>query len=159
MSRKSSRVSGWCRHNGHDNCIVCECACHKIGGIKIARRCGECGWRPAEFEARTGISAETGRCTNKDDCHTRVEANPTFQRYRDYQAHGEQVRAERGEETATRAGRPTAGVCQCGCEGPTKGGKFQPGHDAKLKGRLRKAAQDGDEEAHAELVDRGWVKA
>lgn len=47
--------------------------------------------------------------------------------------------------------------CQCGCGGMTRGGKFLPGHDARLKGRLKKAAADGDGKAKAELRSRGWA--
>lgn len=54
--------------------------------------------------------------------------------------------------------RPTAGVCICGCSGATKGGRFLPGHDAKLKGRLAKAVTAGDEAAYARMVELGWQR-
>lgn len=47
--------------------------------------------------------------------------------------------------------------CECGCGGMTKGGMFLPGHDARLKGRLRRAARRGDEGAARELQRRGWA--
>lgn len=47
--------------------------------------------------------------------------------------------------------------CGCGCGGMTKGGAFLPGHDAKLKSRLKKAAGEGNQEALAELRERGWA--
>ena len=50
--------------------------------------------------------------------------------------------------------QPTA--CMCGCGGLTKGGRFQPGHDMKLKGRLQRAASGGDFDAVARLRDLGW---
>jgi hypothetical protein len=50
--------------------------------------------------------------------------------------------------------------CECGCGGQTGGGRFIPGHDAKLKSRLFKIVReqmDGDVEAAiAELKDRNW---
>jgi hypothetical protein len=46
--------------------------------------------------------------------------------------------------------------CQCGCGGQTKGGRFLPGHDAKLKGKLKRAARAGDRKAADELARRGW---
>jgi hypothetical protein len=54
-----------------------------------------------------------------------------------------------------RQPRPSAGVCEC-CGSPTKGGKFLPGHDARMKSRLRTAAKAGDGTAQAELNKRGW---
>jgi hypothetical protein len=73
----------------------------------------------------------------------------------------EQVRAQAGGEIedrpAVRNPRPITGQCEC-CGVPTKGGKFAPGHDARLKSRLKKAAADGDKDAHKQLVERGWIK-
>lgn len=48
--------------------------------------------------------------------------------------------------------------CECGCGTDTKGGKFNPGHDAKHKSNLIEAALGGNEAAKAELRDRGWIK-
>lgn len=42
------------------------------------------------------------------------------------------------------------------CAEPTKGGKFDIGHDAKLKGILGRQALDGDKEAMLEIIVRGW---
>lgn len=57
-----------------------------------------------------------------------------------------------------KADRPRTGTCICGCEGATKGGRFLPGHDAKLKSKLRVAAGNGDESARARMVELGWSK-
>lgn len=54
--------------------------------------------------------------------------------------------------------RPTSGVCECGCEGKTKGGKFVPGHDAKLASALKKLIEEFDPDAYAEMKRRGWLK-
>lgn len=48
--------------------------------------------------------------------------------------------------------------CGCGCGGKTGGGKFLPGHDAKLKGRLIREAREGNKKAIASLKDLGWAK-
>jgi hypothetical protein len=52
-------------------------------------------------------------------------------------------------------------ICACGCGGSPKKGEFLPGHDARLKSQLRRAAADGSaaERAKAEkaLKDRGWT--
>ena len=53
--------------------------------------------------------------------------------------------------------RPEPKPCECGCGKLAKGGsKFLPGHDAKLRSRLRKAAERGDAKAKAALSARGW---
>lgn len=51
--------------------------------------------------------------------------------------------------------RTHRGVCHH-CGEPTKGGIFVAGHDAKLKGELKRAAQDGDIDALAEILYREW---
>jgi hypothetical protein len=53
--------------------------------------------------------------------------------------------------------KPVSGLCGC-CGQPTKGGRFLPGHDARLKSRLRDASRRGDPEATQQLVDRGWYR-
>lgn len=45
--------------------------------------------------------------------------------------------------------------CECGCGGLT-GGRFVPGHDAKLKSELIRKARGGDPRAWAEIVLRKW---
>ena len=53
-------------------------------------------------------------------------------------------------------------ACECGCRALTgKGSRFLPGHDAKLKSKLRKALKIGNANAKAhakkELKSRGWA--
>jgi len=53
-----------------------------------------------------------------------------------------------------------APVCLCGCGATTKGGRFRPGHDARLKSDLRaKASGNGRQAASAEkrLKELGWA--
>lgn len=57
-----------------------------------------------------------------------------------------------------REPRATEGICICGCEGPTRGGRFQPGHDARLKSALKKAIKGGDESARTRMIELGWEK-
>lgn len=45
--------------------------------------------------------------------------------------------------------------CECGC-GEQVTRHFKPGHDARLKSVLRKAADKGSDKAKAELKRRGW---
>lgn len=51
---------------------------------------------------------------------------------------------------------PTTGnLCECGCGEPVAR-RFLPGHDAKLKSRLRREARAGSADAMAELLRRRW---
>lgn len=61
-------------------------------------------------------------------------------------------------DTAKQQRRATGNSCECGCGGTTGGGRFLPGHDAKLKSQLVKAALSGDSNATADLERRGWTK-
>ncbi|MEA3188565.1 MAG: hypothetical protein QOD99_2395 [Chthoniobacter sp.] len=47
--------------------------------------------------------------------------------------------------------------CECGCGATTKGGRFLPGHDAKLKKELIGAALGGSKRAEAKLEKLGWT--
>jgi hypothetical protein len=51
--------------------------------------------------------------------------------------------AVRGRRRGGGRSRPTSGRCEH-CGEPTKGGRFVPGHDAKLKGDLGREAQSND---------------
>ena len=48
--------------------------------------------------------------------------------------------------------------CECGCGETTKGGRFVPGHDAKLKSALVAAALAGSKRATTRLQKLGWEK-
>jgi hypothetical protein len=62
--------------------------------------------------------------------------------------------AANGGRSKPRAPRKAgSGFCEH-CGEPTKGGRFIPGHDAKLKGELQR---EGTPEAIAEKVIRGWA--
>lgn len=55
--------------------------------------------------------------------------------------------------------------CTCGCGEMTKGGRFIPGHDAKMRGRLIRAAQNESleladrKQALADLREHKWEAA
>ncbi len=49
-------------------------------------------------------------------------------------------------------------ICLCGCGGSTKGGRFLPGHDAKLKKTLVAGARAGKKRAVNKLAKLGWSK-
>jgi hypothetical protein len=48
--------------------------------------------------------------------------------------------------------------CLCECGGRTKGGRFLPGHDAKLKKALVADALAGKKRARNKLEKLGWSK-
>lgn len=54
--------------------------------------------------------------------------------------------------------RPEAKPCECGCGAAAgRGSKFRPGHDMKLKSKLRLGAASGNAGAKKELKARGWA--
>lgn len=55
-----------------------------------------------------------------------------------------------------RVPKATSGVCDC-CGEPTKGGRFLPGHDAKLASRLKDQVKAGSVEAYEEMKRRSWL--
>lgn len=68
------------------------------------------------------------------------------------------LQSRQGPKKKAKAGppRPRAGKCEC-CGDPTKGGRFLPGHDAKLASSLKERVQAGDVEAYEEMKSRNWL--
>jgi hypothetical protein len=56
------------------------------------------------------------------------------------------------------AAKPKSQDCRCGCGGQTRGGRFLPGHDGRLKGVLMGRAKAGDVAAAEELASLGWSR-
>jgi hypothetical protein len=68
-----------------------------------------------------------------------------------------------GTRTRSVAGTPgspaqSSGLCGCGCGAPVSR-RFLPGHDAKLKSRLLRAARLGDTAAEQQLRQLDWLPA
>jgi hypothetical protein len=154
--------------------VTCLCC----GDDKPAR-CLDCGNPHSDLVDKLDWS-----CIDKFDCFQRLEqrlANSRlYQMLQECKSHSALVRkaARRDRErtlegvpadederlewelaqarTPRRAARPTSGNCEC-CGLATKGGKFLPGHDAKLKKILRASARTGDVSAQADLEKRGWA--
>jgi predicted nuclease with RNAse H fold len=66
-----------------------------------------------------------------------------------------------GMRTRSAAGTPrspakSSYLCGCGCRAPVSR-RFLPGHDAKLKSRLLRAARLGDTVAELQLRQLGWI--
>jgi hypothetical protein len=135
---------------------VCECSCHSNGNPP---RCLNC------LATDTELTTDTGRCVDSEGCSERLAVylneHPTMAKLRlaNERARAEAGTPERQAEKAAkreqRAAAPKVGRCEH-CGEPTKGGRFVAGHDAKLKGELKRAAEAGDLDAGAELVLRNW---
>jgi hypothetical protein len=72
---------------------------------------------------------------------------------------GERRRAKATGAKKAPSERPAA-VCTCGCGGTTGGGKFLPGHDARLKSELLRAFRgEGLSAEQQQLVEQlGWER-
>lgn len=161
---KLSSRHGADHHHGLCKGHRCACDCHAESNLPRCRTCN-------------GVATltESGVCADTDDCHLRAnlaaEANPSHQARLARQEAARAARAERRAELeqAREADpgyvppprrqrsepRPTSGRCHhCGL--PTKGGRFVAGHDAKLKGDLKRAAELGDVDAVVEAMIRNW---
>lgn len=158
---------------GVGSVVVCTCPAHGDH-----RKCHVC---LTEVEAAEGYDPIRRQHTNQEACQIaadlRRSANghltaqiaaireETRQRREQQRAEENRLREERGERPVrlrTKAAPKAPQRCHCGCGSLTKGGRFVPGHDAKLKGRLGQArsAQDTHAdyvEALAERIARGWL--
>lgn len=133
-------------------------------------RCLDCGNQFA-----TEVNALVWRCFDYPTCQGRVALrrqddriwrmiqackSESARKRRESRLEVVRMKTEVGPEVedkpAVRSPRPTSGVCEC-CDAPTRGGRFAPGHDARLKSRLRKKSKEGDKAAYRELVERGWI--
>lgn len=135
-------------------------------------RCLDCGNQFSQ-----DVNPKTWKCLDRAVCRGRVDLRHQNDRLwqliqacksagakerRLKRAEAERVKSQVGTEpedrVASRTPRKTSGECEC-CGVPTRGGRFAPGHDARLKSRLKTAAKAGDKEAYRQLVERGWVNA
>jgi hypothetical protein len=131
---------------------ICPCGCKTL-------TCIAC-------KSTEGVSPQTWRCTDRDECEAtvaaRVAKDPVIQMVRRLteQAHAREVaeRAARPAHPRPEVPRPAAGKCECGCGSETKS-RFAMGHDARLRGVLQRAYAAGDIEAGKELAARGGIWA
>lgn len=179
-------ICSYCNNRQHHQCpgairipdteriIVCKCCTPKTG------MCTTCGNR-----SEGDIDLITWYCLDRFACSARVqircEQSPLYRMLQDARLDGaakrrrqrldvERIQAGidptnedeadsfevRGRKrSGTRPVRPKTGTCLC-CGEPTKGGKYRPGHDAKYKGKLQRAAAAGDQTAIAALTEHGW---
>lgn len=150
IETRNGHRCGWCLTNDHEKCCVtielnankgttytCPCACNTTGEYSPTNprtRCIVCGRRDVPVTSKH-------KCLDPDDCaefiETRRANNPQYQAMR--RLREEQLRKtsspkpireprEPGEPREPKPAKP--GRCRC-CDGPTKGGLFLPGHDAR----------------------------
>lgn len=74
----------------------------------------------------------------------------------DYQAQLARNKRKKNSGPRKTPPKPSTGRCEC-CGETTRGGRFLPGHDAKLASRLRAQVAEGSAEAYEELKQRGWL--
>jgi hypothetical protein len=152
----------------HTNGRVTVCACPHHEGEEIvpnesATACGRCGYTRIDSPRRP--TGEGFRCVDVEACNERFErkmdTNPAFRRAVEFRQRQEAKRLEiaRAEFEAGGESRARAKYGRCEYSGdPTRGGRFLPGNDAKLKGQLIRLADGGSVGAMAELLARGWIK-
>ena len=74
----------------------------------------------------------------------------------------EETKATRRKATKKAAtGAPKK--CECGCDGQTKGGRFLPGHDSKLKSRLQREYRGATTKRDRDRIyrafqEQGWER-
>jgi hypothetical protein len=150
------------------------------GGKLVKCYCCERSPYCIDCRATEQIDPSTWSCTDKLSCNLRVAerlaTSPLHQqlqecrsdsaeRARRIRLQTEVIRMgldpdeidefERPQEKKLRVPRSTTGACEC-CGEPTRGGRFLPGHDARLASRLVARIKDGDLQAQEEMVNRGW---
>lgn len=134
---------------------LCECPCHAG-----KPSCIRCGAGDSELD-------DSRSCIDVEGCVERyrdqIANNPRTEKYRRIQetasaeraaAASEAKRAIAAGERPPRRGSEPKPCAHCG--EMTKGGTFVMGHDAKLKGILMRAGEDGDVASIVELKMRGW---
>lgn len=140
--------------------LTCPCPHHE-GQPLICLDCGTPG-QPGEIHETTRVCLDRAECEAQRQA--KVEADPMIRQIRQAQEHAAERREEAGIPTkpvrvrAATPERPTTGTCHC-CGEATKGGLFVAGHDARLKGVLKKAAATGDAWAWAEATARANTKS
>lgn len=151
-------------------------------GLWVCYCCGTDDVRCLECGSTEEVDKEVWRCIDRQACRHQVEVrqanSPIWNMLQKARLAGAAERRRKREQTAriwrdvphnedemleeerqqlAAAKRAGPGSCEC-CGHPTKGGRFLPGHDAKLKSRLRRLVLlANDQDAQRELVERGWA--
>jgi len=131
----------------------CECTRPYCGGQVM--RCLDCK------NETDGEIAVDWRCIDQEACELavkkRLDANPTIQMIRELEIRVSENTATEAKVKREKAPKEPTNCIHCG--EPTKGGKFLPGHDARMVAELiRKAVDDKSltqAQARAQLTDGG----
>ncbi len=130
---------GWCNTGNCDGCAVsiqlnhgvyyCPCDCNITGAYSPKHprtRCIDCRRRNVPVD-------HASRCVDPDECAAfivaRREASPVWQAIQGLNGEPVEQLADPSPRVPRRA-RATHSECLC-CGEPTRGGRFQPGHDAR----------------------------
>lgn len=183
---------GFCQTGFHQNCpgatangngvmVVCPCKCKGL----VCRLC----------RSEEQVDSTTWTCVDKESCrHATLARRQALREANGYHLPEMPVQSRRFAEGATEARKqaeidaadrhgpflsapkprkakdgydpaPFGSRCHCGCKGSTKGGRFLPGHDAKLKALLSDQVRTHKDRARrvvarAEQLARGvaWSK-
>lgn len=119
--------------NGNGSIFYCECLHESHGVDKVTPRCTEC------YNATEGeIDTKLWLCLDVQECEARIRArlqeHPTYQMIESIRERAEERMVAEGKRKPKRdkaPARPKTGNCLC-CGETTSGGKFLPGHDARL---------------------------
>ncbi len=136
---------------------VCACTCHEG-----AER------NPTLIDTKCPICHSRLVLHDCEEVKYQRSQHPAWQSYTTLKAEAAERRRQQTTDTDStttpnaRTAKPTSGRCEYS-GAPTRGGRFAPGNDAKLKGALLKYARTADTHqrlnaiaATAELVYRGW---
>lgn len=140
--------------------VVTLCACPHHNGETRCLICGTVVGQD-EFDADFRVCLDAEACA--DVLHQKAIASahtPVARMIREVKAQARGLdpdapakpKREKTDPAQRRQGRP----CECGCGLLTGGGKFRPGHDAKLKAALRGGTRTSH--TYGELLARGWDK-
>ncbi len=145
---------------------VCSCPHHEgedIVADEFATSCTRCGY--SRVDSGRKATSNGFRCVDVEACNIRYETkmaeNPAFRNAVEFRERMEEqklaIAKAESEAGVTGSGtaRPKYGRCEWSGL-PTKGGRFLPGNDAKLKSRLLELAVGGSAGSMAELIARGW---
>jgi hypothetical protein len=156
--------------NGDGQIIICPCKCKGL----ICREC----------RGTENIDPTTWLCIDRDACRLATQARRAAARAangytlpdvpvqsRKFAGGATEPRGRAVEGSRPRKAKdgydpkPFGSRCHCGCKGLTKGGRFLPGHDAKLKSILSDQVRTHKDRARrivarAEQLARGtaWSK-
>lgn len=170
QTKLHDRCPGAVRMPDNDRVFVCSCCAPRNG------MCTTCGNR-----AKDEVDPITWYCLDRHACAARVQqrtaANPVFKQLQEARLEAAvRRRDDRRDQERIRSGidpddpsevdsfaqhrsrppaRPRTGKCLC-CDGATKGGRFLPGHDAKLVSRLLGQLDQGDASAWEQVLQLGW---